>query len=374
MRTRQNLVTERHIPAAGVPALTGLRAVAAYLVFGHHYNGATPGSVAHRLLAQGYVGVSIFFVLSGFLIYHRYAERYVSDAGWSWRTYLQNRFAKIFPVYALVLLLTVVVNHALGHGMSWPVFGLNVTLLKGLFDDYKFSGIPQSWSLTVEACFYGLAPLLFRPLQRWGALRVTAGLTGIGLLLWATVGQFRAPGLFGSLPFLWFYTFFGRAFEFVAGMWLAQHWPVNQLLRIRWTTVGGLALILFCVGWQACLTGWATNASVKLWSEVVTYNYVLPVGIAGVLSGLRTERSLLRKILVHPTAQALGRSSYAFYLIHLGVLAKVLEKTVAGSNRWLLFGLLVVLAHGLYQFVEKPLQARLRSERPRLHSAPVEGQ
>lgn len=357
-----------------VPALTGLRAVAAYAVFVHHYNGATPESAAYRVLAQGYVGVSIFFVLSGFLIYHRYAERYVSRGNWSWRSYAQNRFARIYPLYVLVLLLTVAVDYALGHGMSWPVFGLNLTLLKGLFDDYKFSGIAQSWSLTVEAGFYVLAPLLFGLFRRWGAWRLTTGLTGIGLLLWATVGPFRMHGLFGNLSFMWFYTFFGRAFEFIAGMWLARRWHVRQLPQVRWATVGGLTLLVLCVGWQAWLMGWTTNVDARLWSEVVTYNYVLPIGIAGLLLGLLTERSVLRNILAHSVAQALGRSSYAFYLIHIGVIAKALEKTVAGSNRWLLFGLLVALAHGLYQFVEEPLQTWLRSERPQLHSAPTDCQ
>lgn len=351
MRTRHASIAERY-----VPALTGLRAVAAYGVFVHHYNGTTPGSVAHRLLAQGYVGVSIFFVLSGFLMYHRYAERYSSGAGWSWRTYLGNRFARIFPLYVVVLLVTTALSYGLGRGTSWPVFGLNLTLLKGLFDEAKFSGIAQSWSLTVEAGFYVLAPLLFGPLRRWGALPLAVGLTACGLLLWATVGQLDAHGLFGSLPFVWFYTFFGRAFEFTVGMALARRWHADRLPQTRWATAGGLALMAGCIGWQTYLTGRTTDADVRLWSEVVTYNYGLPIGIAALLAGLVRERSLLRSLLAHPVARALGQSSYAFYLIHVGVVARVLRKTVTGSNDWLLFGLLVLLAHGLYCFVEKPLQ------------------
>ncbi len=58
--------------------------------------------------------------------------------------------------------------------------------------------------------------------------------------------------------------------------------------------------------------------------------------------------------------QALGRSSYAFYLIHVGVVASGLQK-IGVTNYGLLFVLLVAIAHALYRFVEKPLQQRLRA-------------
>ncbi len=343
-----------------VPALTGLRAVAAYLVFVHHYNGAAPGSMAYRVLAQGYVGVSVFFVLSGFLIYHRYADAGLTQANSFWRAYAQNRLARIVPLYACLLLLTAGVDGVLGRPLSWPVFGLNLTLLKGFFDEYKFTGIAQSWSLTVESCFYGVAPLLFVGLRRGKAGWMTAGLTGTGLLLWATIGRLGVHGLFGSLPFVSFYTFFGRAFEFVAGMWLARRWHTNQLPEVRFATAAGLVLMGVCVGWQVGLTGQTVDTDSRLWSEIMVYTYALPVGITLFIVGLIREPTFVSRGLARPATQALGRSSYAFYLIHVGVVAKGFDKTGAGSNRWLLFGLLVLVAHGLYRFVEKPLQRRLR--------------
>ncbi len=115
-------------PERYIPALTGLRAVAAYLVFLHHYNPASPGTLAHRVFEQGYIGVTVFFVLSGFLMYHRYADAYFRQENWSWQRYLQNRFARIYPLYALLLLITAGVTAWRGEPMSFPVFILNVTL------------------------------------------------------------------------------------------------------------------------------------------------------------------------------------------------------------------------------------------------------
>lgn len=343
-----------------VPAFTGIRAVAAYAVFLHHYNPAPAGTFGNRLLAQGYVGVSVFFVLSGFLIYHRYADAYFTRIGWSWRVYLQNRFARIFPLYFLLLLATVLVNTRGGRPMSLFELILNLTLLKGLFEDYKFSGIAQSWSLTVELCFYLLAPPLFLALRRWGAVRLTAGLVGTGFLLGAVTGLIRGPDHLSSLSFGLFYTFFGRAFEFVVGLWLARRWHEGRLPAVTYATSSGWLLLSSCVFWQAVVSAFVTNAAGLWWSEVIVYNYGLPLSIGLIFVGLLREKSAIRRLLAHPILQALGRSSYAFYLIHIGVLAKGFYK-MGLTHAGLLFILLILLAHGLYVAIEKPLLRRLRA-------------
>lgn len=339
-----------------VPALTGLRAVAAYLVFWHHYNPLPKqdGGLLYHLIRQGYVGVSVFFVLSGFLMYHRYAETTVN-----WRVYLQNRLARILPLYWLLLTLTFGVAAWRGQLGKSAVL-LNVTLLNGLFDDKKFSGIPQSWSLTVEICFYLLAPFLFRALDRWGAIRLTAFLLGSGLFGWATVGQLTHYGWVDSLPFLFFYTFPGRSFEFVVGMGLARLWHANRLPAIPQATGKGLLGIGLCVLAQAFIQWQSNNPTLLLWSEVFLYNFLLPPGIALFLSSLLTQPTRLQRGLASPFWQALGKSAYAFYLIHIGVIASALS-SVLHPNTDLLFGLLIFMAHGLYRLVEQPLHQRLRA-------------
>ncbi|QIP16889.1 acyltransferase [Spirosoma aureum] len=344
-----------------VPALTGLRAVAAYLVFLHHYNPVATDRGTHQLIAQGYMGVTVFFVLSGFLIYHRYAESYFSRTHWSWHLYYQNRFARIVPLYTLLLLLTSSISIAQGKPAHWFDFVLNLTLAKGFFEPYKFSGIAQSWSLTVEECFYLTAPWLFVLLRRWGPLLLTATLVSLGLFLWLTIGALNWHGLFGSFPFVLFYTFFGRSFEFVTGMWLAQRWHQDKFPRIREVTYKGLLLLCSCLGWQTYIICEIKNSEIQLGSEVVVYNFILPVGIGLLLLGLVQEPSGLQRFLAHPAMQALGRSSYAFYLIHIGVIARLVQRTVSGSNSCVLFALLVLIAHSLYTWIEKPLQRKLRS-------------
>ncbi|MBD2756067.1 acyltransferase family protein [Spirosoma validum] len=345
-----------------VSALTGLRAMAAYLVFLHHYNPATSGTIARRLFDQGYVGVSIFFVLSGFLIYHRYAESFFTQKNWSWRRYLQNRFARIFPLYALLFFLTAGISAMRGQPMSLSLFVLNITLLKGFFDEIKFSGIAQSWSLTVEACFYLLAPFLFTGLRRWGAFWLTIGLLSIGLSAWLIAKETNGWGFFGNLPFMLFYTFFGRAFEFIVGMWLAHRWHRKQMPAYRFATSSGLVILGICVIWQANVASYTVESVALIGSEFIAYNCVLPIGIGLIFLGLLNKKSIIHYVLSFPLFQALGHSSYAFYLIHLGVVANGLQQ-MGIRNYWLLFGLLIVIAHGLYVFIERPLYPCLSGRR-----------
>ncbi|WP_020603813.1 acyltransferase family protein [Spirosoma spitsbergense] len=348
-------------PDQYISALTGLRAIAAYLVFLHHDTPASPGTIAHHVFDQGYIGVTVFFVLSGFLIYHRYADAYFRQENWSWQRYLQNRFARIYPLYALLLLITVGVATWRGNPMSLSVFSLNITLLKGLFNAYKFSGIAQSWSLTVEICFYLMAPLLFLLLRRWGPLWLTVGLVSGGILLWTTIGQLAFYGLFSPLSFIFFYTFFGRGFEFVMGMWLAQRWHQNRLPGVPYPTLAGLIILLGCVGWQAGLSHFTIDPVQGIWSEILTYNILLPIGIGFFFTGLITQPSVAGRLLSHPLMQILGRSSYAFYLIHTGLLSNVLQKAGV-THSGLRFILLTVAAYLLYYLIESPLQRLLRAD------------
>ncbi|QKZ13333.1 acyltransferase family protein [Spirosoma sp. KUDC1026] len=338
-----------------VPALTGLRALAAYSVFLHHYNPAPTGTFAYYLFQQGYIGVTVFFVLSGFLMYHRYAGSYVNGQGWSWRAYLQQRFARLMPLYLFLLVAMIGGQYVAGKPMDLPKQVLNLTLLKGFFNESKFSGIAQSWSLTVEWTFYLLAPWLFTALHRWGLIRLTVILLSVGLLLWATVGQSAGHGLFATLPFVLFYTFFGRAFEFLIGMQLARNWRSNQIATSKYALAISLILISSCVVWQACVYTVFADNSARLLSEFVTYNLLLPVGIVSLLLSLLRENSIFSRVLASPVFQALGRSSYAFYLIHVGVVSRALLRTGLFANTWLLFGALVLLAHGLYSWIERPL-------------------
>ena len=327
-----------------LPALTGIRAVAAYLVFWHHHNPLPAGTFGHQLVHQGYIGVSIFFVLSGFLIYYRYASANI-QSGHFWRTYLRNRLARLMPLYWVLLLLTFAVWFIIGkRPLDWQLIGLNLTLLKGFSDETKFSGIAQSWSLSVEWTFYILVLFLFIAFRRIGPIWLTIGLWTLGFFCWH------------NLPFLAFYTFFGRAFEFIVGMWLAHRWQQpDKLFSVRQPFWWAAFIISICVIGQAVCQDQLTNVTFRLWAEIGCYNLMLPIGIGVLFIALLQGQPRWLLFVQSPFWQALGRGSYAFYLIHLGVINDTLT-TLWHPAVWIKFILLVLIAQGLYRWVEQPMR------------------
>src|ERR1017187_3095360 len=97
-------------PAEKFPALTGIRAIAAYLVFFHHY-AHTPqiSGPLWRFLGEGHVGVTLFYVLSGFLITYNYSQKVNLGRGF-WFRYVSRRVGRIYPLYFFLLTLTYVLT------------------------------------------------------------------------------------------------------------------------------------------------------------------------------------------------------------------------------------------------------------------------
>jgi peptidoglycan/LPS O-acetylase OafA/YrhL len=158
-----------------LPALTSLRFFAAFHVVIFHLQAMkiVQGPAWYEKLASvGYVGVSFFFVLSGFILVYTYAGRTLSLKDF-WRA----RFARIYPAYAFSLLFTApwffiaVLKFDIPF-FAWPkahlklAAGLVVTLLQAWVPPAALTWNPVAWSLSVEAFFYLLFPFLLLLLIR----------------------------------------------------------------------------------------------------------------------------------------------------------------------------------------------------------------
>lgn len=373
-------------PKPYFPALTGVRALAAYIVYFYHFNpfSATGKPIETVLWALfdkfNNLGVATFFVLSGFLIAVRYAE----DITWSWRwaaRYLWKRFARIYPLYGLLTCLTFLVfwqRPAYDIYNAWSSYSpvdkvlvpvLNLTLLRGFFEQFLYSGLLQGWSLTVEECFYFCAPLLLlssgrRPVA---LLLWPLGLLAIGTLLVASFAQHPVHGgFFASYSLLIGSTFLGRSSEFITGIALAyciqrQAPPTGTSF---WRRTGGLVSLLLLLSWKVLVPFDNEETAASGVLVLVANHVLLPLSLAWVFYGLLVEHSRLRRLLASNLFQLLGKSSYSFYLIHIGVLQLVLRNYVT-SNVFVLFILLNLSAILLFKWVEQPIQQWLtRAARP----------
>jgi peptidoglycan/LPS O-acetylase OafA/YrhL len=357
-----------------IPALTGVRAIAAYLVFFHHFNPMPVDTWFWRLLNEGHVGVTVFFVLSGFLIPLRYLNRVELSRHWLKRYFL-NRFSRIYPTYALLTGITFLVIWrfpSFDPTGQWQGYAsldkvlvplLNFSFLRGFFEQFKFTGVAQGWTLTVEECFYAFAPLLLvllaKSRTKYGVLAACAlGLGLFGCLL-VQVAPHRY-GFFGTYQFMFYRTFFGRVLEFMLGAGLALFIRQNPETRKGgWATyLGGLWILSSMFGLSLI-----TTKQVASWDSptgIVLNNLWLPFGIVLFFYGLLTERTWLCRLLESTMAQVLGKSSYAFYLVHVGVASVFLQRYVS-SNVFVLFALALLLAFSLWKWIEEPVNHKLRA-------------
>jgi peptidoglycan/LPS O-acetylase OafA/YrhL len=180
------------------PALDGLRVIAALAVLTTHVGSTTgfdlTGSPASWVISHGTVGVPIFFVLSGLLLYRPWARAALSGGVTpSTRTYLRRRAARILPVYWLVVVVAMVAFNGrhLGSLTTWAQY----TFLAQIYDPHPWwggtgiTGLAQMWSLAVEVSFYLALPLIAAALAWWAARgaggvgdRARRLLTGVALL------------------------------------------------------------------------------------------------------------------------------------------------------------------------------------------------
>lgn len=188
-------------------SLTGVRAVAALLVVATHA-AYTTGKYTHGYVGLVYsrmeIGVPIFFVLSGFLLFRPWVKAAAAESDWpSVRRYAWHRVRRIMPAYIVTVLVAYLIYHfrnaGPNPGHTWMGLFRNLTLTQIYTDQYMYSylhqALTQMWSLAVEAAFYVVLPALawlllavlcrrrWRPWLLLGGLALLAAVTPAWLTL-----------------------------------------------------------------------------------------------------------------------------------------------------------------------------------------------
>jgi peptidoglycan/LPS O-acetylase OafA/YrhL len=353
-----------------IPALTGIRALCVYAIFFYHLNpfSASEHPQWHRLFGQFYTFLTFFFVLSGFVICYKYYDIRGLQRK-ALYNYVVNRLSRVFPVLFILITITFLLYYRAGLGSAWEtvkLYLLNVTLLKGFSAEYHLSGIGPSWSMSVEELFYLLAPLVFayvttaRRFIGWVLACYAAG-----ALLTLLFGTFPNGGFFGSYPFTFYTTFFGRAFEFACGICLALH--VKGLLQLpllpklgRSALYIGLLVIVLAVAGQYWVAGhYGVANAADTWPGLLLNNIAMPLGITLFFYSLIYHPSFWQRLFSTRLLVALGNATYSFYLLHTSFVLALIHKYISPSL-WVSFFAMVAFAFGFYKLVEQPLAVYLR--------------
>lgn len=340
-------------------ALTGLRAIAAYMVYLRHYNPMQPGTGLYNFFDELNIGVSLFFVLSGFLIAFRYY-----DAGrFCFKNYMVKRFARIYPMYFLLTTLTFIAmllkTEATVNMIACSYF-LNISFLRGFSEIYALSGIPQGWTLTVEETFYILAPIIFLLIKKNKALQFVLPFIllaiGIGLVQWIAPLHFH--GFFSSYNFMLNNTFFGRCFEFFCGIALAIFIKGNfkKPSFKYFTYAGALTLLAFIVA-LSIIKEYNNLENLQILQKLLL-TFLIAAATTLLYYGLVKEKTIVSQVLGSKLFVLLGQSSYTFYLIHVGIVTYFLNNYI--SNYLLQFAFLNIIAIVLFKLIEEPANRYLR--------------
>ena len=363
-------VAEGTGPRLSLPPLTGLRILAALAVYASHI-GAPSGSPRPltTFFASGYMGVTVFFVLSGFVLAINYFERLRRPSLRRTYDYVVARFARIYPLYLLVIFYFVVRGHALGVDVGgwWR----DALAIQAWDPDlaHAYSLDPPAWSISVEIFLYACFPLLvpaMAGLKRPRAILLTAAAVALGMLAIAT--YFALSGR-GALPIQdpgsahrWLYrTPLTRLGDFALGILAARLYVTTHgdplVRRIASPLlVGSLVVGLALMAWPAIyLTSWSWDSA-----------YALPAAVL-IFALATAPTSLMARGLSLPAVVLLGEASYAFYLIHapgVGVLggsswATSMSLTAAALQAMTL-AILLALAVGLHVTFEGPARTYIR--------------
>jgi peptidoglycan/LPS O-acetylase OafA/YrhL len=361
------------------PALTSIRFIAAFAVVISHYSEndllPLPSSI-FDFIDGGRSAVSLFFVLSGFILTFTYRDKLVHGGT---RSFYAARVARIYPVVVLGLLLCVpVVTYLLYIGnaslmLKWyalkhaiyPALILSLIcqllLLNGWF---PFSAINQPWngpsdSVSGEAFFYVLFPYLLRRLTVLKPLRLAlvCGAVWLATGAWiAFLHRYMPVARSGAMIYAMPLT---RLAEFVLGIAAALCYlrlrSRGTSQHVRGTALVGIALVAL--------------VTLGVWRPIAPSFFLDAPCFAALILGLALmERPVLGILSWRPLVR-LGHASYSLYLTHLPIALLSLMLGFGRSNGWMVIVFCVLASLVCLHFYEEPMRRRVRARFAKAGSA-----
>ncbi len=339
-------------PAAGaarhLPALTGLRFFLALWVMLHHLTGqgqmlesaalALPAPV-YTLIRGGYLAVTTFFVLSGFVLSRSYAAGRWDSRGLV--RYGVGRVARVYPVYLLSLAVVAPFIAADRTPGKSPLLAAHAFLIQGWLGPLAVNWNTPAWSLSCEMFFYLAFPLAAVAILRTG-WRTALGIAAATCVLTRLMLLCGVPDEIKPLIHL---------SDFLMGVAAARLYDAlaarPRRLHGAWLYVPGLALSAALIAWP-----WLLPPRVDLNSALRPLNAALLIGLA--LGGGGVARALSTGAAVY-----LGKSSYAMYILHVPILWWYLRWH--GASAALYFVLVIGVSAVVYGAFEEPANRWLRS-------------
>jgi peptidoglycan/LPS O-acetylase OafA/YrhL len=357
--TRTDVGGLESVTTGRVASLTGVRAVAALLVVATHAaytTGKYPQGYPGLIYSRMEIGVPIFFVLSGFLLFGPWVRAAAAgEAGPSVRRYAWHRVRRIMPAYVVTVLVAYLVYHfrtaGPNPGHTWVGLFRNLTLTQIYTDNYLYSflhqGLTQMWSLAVEVAFYVALPALAWLLlvvlcrRRWKPGVLIAGLAGVALISPAWLVLVHTTDFLPDAARLWLPTYL---IWFVGGMLLA-------VLHVKGTRGYAalcipVAVVCYLIA-STPIAGAPTTSPAQLYESLFKAAFYAAIATLVVAPLALGDAGWYTRLMASRPMVFLGEISYEIFLVHLVTMELVMVEILryriyTGSVVLLFLGTLVL--------------------------------
>jgi peptidoglycan/LPS O-acetylase OafA/YrhL len=407
--------TEGAVRRQDVPALTGLRFLAAFSVLLAHGLSATvanseapQGAVYWLMTASGF-GMTLFFVLSGFVIHYNYAGLVTAGGLRGVGAFLWARFARLYPLFLLMMLIYVLVSQR--HVAYWtghpeqinsilqalPYFLLSIQswiykiIDGGSLIDAIRGGSPPTWSISTEWFFYFAYPFVAWLILRARSPAVVVIVAGLWCVAWTTLSTSlydRSPQIdawavarFGSVAgmqneqdsfvrWLLYASPYLRVGEFVLGVIAAQLYVAlrsSKVTRVE-NALGGTVFLAAAVSVLVINYLEYSPAGALTIFRKMNMNFALAPSVALLVFCAARYQNVASRLLTSGPAIALGEASYSIYLVHSIVLISAVKLTGGAEHGVaynvvkliVLMAIVVAISLLLYAYYEAPARRWLR--------------
>jgi len=345
--------------------LTFTRFIAAFMIVFYHMGGNLFKNIspAFEIIRKNLdLGVSYFFVLSGFVMIIAYKKKQKLD----FKEFIINRLSRIYPTHLLGLFLTLIVslfisiNYINDYNFDGKGFLLQFFLLQAWLPSYSLSWNVPSWSISVELFFYAMFPLLFNTIFiNKNKKFVISSIFTVWVISQIIMNfYYFSPYYSGEGSMSWLFLYFNPITNFSSFLigCLGGYIYTNQ--KIIKTNNYDFHIIAICI---------ITTVFVIFSNKLLLHNGLLALNFVLIIFLLSLNNGYLTRISNHKICIHLGEISFALYIFQnpIFIFINKINVFLGIQNEYLffIFGSIILLcfSHLVYTFFEKPLRTKIKT-------------
>ncbi|RMZ60841.1 acyltransferase [Chryseobacterium nematophagum] len=355
-----------------IKPLTSIRFFFAFMVFASHLdflqnsNSKILHWIYNYIFQEGYIGVSFFFILSGFILAYNYQDDLINKRR-SKRLFYIARFARVYPLHLLTFFISIPLTYPqfVKDKSLWFMQALtNITLTQSFIplNSFYFTFNYLSWSISNEIFFYAAFPALILLLTRLKKHRILTILIILSII----------PVLAVIVPSSWYHPIFYinpfmRVIDFIIGILLFNAYKkiLNREFKINYSWVefsAILLLIIFFVFHQQI-------------PQVARYSFYYWIPMSYLIFSFSFQKGIISRFLSHKTFIYLGEISFGFYMFHQIVLRYLsyLNSKILHMNYGIYFTLIafivsLIISHYSFGWFETPVNKYINKKFKKIYS------